>query len=98
MNVGNIKRLPKPLMDNYDWQLQGACRQSNPDQFFFAESERGRRRMAREQAAKALCAQCPVIEACLKHALEVREPYGVWGGTTPEEREAMLTSSAREAV
>ncbi|MDU0315557.1 WhiB family transcriptional regulator [Phycicoccus sp. M110.8] len=94
MDVGNIKRLPKPLMDNYDWQLEGACRSSSPDQFFFGEAERGKRRMAREAAAKALCATCPVVQACLAHALKVREPYGVWGGTTPEEREVMVRRQA----
>lgn len=90
MDVGNIKRLPKPLMENYDWQLEGACRRSNTETFFFAEAERGKRRLAREQAAKAVCATCPVVQACLDHALKVREPYGVWGGTTPEERESIL--------
>ena len=27
---------------------------------------------------------------CAAHALAVREPYGVWGGLTEDEREAML--------
>ena len=30
--------------------------------------------------AKALCAECPVREACFEAALPRREPYGVWGG------------------
>lgn len=30
--------------------------------------------------AKALCAPCPLREACLSGALERREPAGVWGG------------------
>jgi len=30
--------------------------------------------------AKAICAKCPVIDACLEGALERREPWGVWGG------------------
>ena len=30
--------------------------------------------------AKALCAECPVREACFEAALARREPYGVWGG------------------
>jgi WhiB family redox-sensing transcriptional regulator len=30
--------------------------------------------------AKAICAQCPVREACFESALARREPYGVWGG------------------
>jgi WhiB family redox-sensing transcriptional regulator len=35
-----------------------------------------------------------VVRECLDHALEVREPYGVWGGTTPEERAVMIASQA----
>ncbi len=31
---------------------------------------------------------CPVIQQCRSHALSVREPYGVWGGLTEDERES----------
>ena len=30
--------------------------------------------------AKAICALCPVQDACLQGAIERREPWGVWGG------------------
>lgn len=30
--------------------------------------------------AKAICARCPVSDACLARALERAEPCGVWGG------------------
>ena len=65
----NIKRLPMPIMESYDWQYEGACRQVDPDAFFSPEAERGMRRQRREEAAKALCAQCPVIEQCREHLL-----------------------------
>ena len=29
-----------------------------------------------------------MLEQCRTHALAVREPYGVWGGLTEEERAA----------
>lgn len=32
------------------------------------------------RAAKAICATCPVAEACLAGAVDRREPWGVWGG------------------
>ncbi|KQU68894.1 WhiB family transcriptional regulator [Phycicoccus sp. Root101] len=83
----NISRLPKPLLSSYEWQTRGACRTTDPNEFFPADSERGNRRLTREERAKALCATCPVTQACLEHAMTVQEPYGVWGGTTPEERE-----------
>ena len=32
--------------------------------------------------AKAICATCPVAEACLEYAIATRQPDGVWGGLT----------------
>ncbi|WP_348647756.1 WhiB family transcriptional regulator [Ornithinimicrobium sp. F0845] len=32
------------------------------------------------ERAKALCEGCPLRTLCLQTALEVREPWGVWGG------------------
>ncbi len=84
--MANIARLPMPLMDVYDWQFDGACREADPSLFFSPESERGPRRYARENAAKMYCTRCPVVEQCLQHALRVKEPYGVWGGRTTSER------------
>lgn len=43
-------------------------------QLFFAE------RSTDVDAAKALCADCPIRTACLLGAIERREPWGVWGG------------------
>ena len=65
--------------------------------FFHPDGERGPARARRQTAAKAVCARCPVIEACLKHALSVREPYGVWGGMSEEER-ARLVAAEPAAV
>jgi WhiB family redox-sensing transcriptional regulator len=50
----------------------------------------GAARTARIAAAKAICRQCPAITACLDHALRVREPYGVWGGPSEDERAELL--------
>ena len=33
-----------------------------------------------------------MVEACLKHALSVREPYGVWGGMSEEERARLIAN------
>ncbi|WP_312719823.1 WhiB family transcriptional regulator [Mobilicoccus sp.] len=32
------------------------------------------------ERAKALCLSCPLVEHCLKAALDRGEPCGVWGG------------------
>jgi WhiB family redox-sensing transcriptional regulator len=43
--------------------------------------------------AKAYCADCPVLARCREHALVVHEPYGVWGGLTPRERDRLIEES-----
>ncbi|NHC43992.1 WhiB family transcriptional regulator [Motilibacter aurantiacus] len=91
--MAELSRLPGPNADLWDWQLSGACRRTDPDVFFHPDGERGPRRRARELAAKTVCASCPVIVQCAKHALAVREPYGVWGGMSEDEREAVYASA-----
>ena len=49
------------------------CHTVDPD-LWFAESP------ADVETAKALCAPCPLKDACLAGALDRREPWGVWGG------------------
>lgn len=36
--------------------------------------------------SKKYCSDCPVQNECRMLAMSRREPYGVWGGTTPKER------------
>jgi WhiB family redox-sensing transcriptional regulator len=79
------QRLPKPLMDEYEWQDHALCRALPVEEFFDMENSRGGRRERQEQAAKEVCHRCPVIHECLQHALAA-EDYGVWGGTTASER------------
>lgn len=86
----SIKRLPMPLQDAYEWQYDGLCREVDPEDFFSPEAERGTPKARREEAAKALCARCPVIEQCREHALTVQEPYGVWGGMSEADRREIL--------
>ena len=71
----------------WEWQEKGACRQADPTLFFHPQNERGLARVRRDQAAKAVCASCPVRIECADYAIRSREPYGVWGGLTEEDRE-----------
>jgi WhiB family redox-sensing transcriptional regulator len=88
--MAEISRLPIPVMEEWEWQYQGACRDLDPEAFFHPDGERGPRRRNRENAAKAVCASCPVIAACRAHALAVQEPYGIWGGLSEDDRAAIL--------
>jgi len=96
--MAEISRLPGPVADLWDWQLAGSCRRENPDVFFHPEGERGPARRDRDSAAKAVCAACPVLQQCREHALQVREPYGVWGGMTEDERESVYAGSPAVAT
>ncbi len=88
--MAEITRLPGPLMELWEWQYKGLCREADPEIFFHPEGERGGTRRRRDEAAKAICARCPVIMECRTHALSVQEPYGVWGGLTEDERHEIL--------
>ena len=93
--MSEISRLPGPVMDLWEWQYQGACRDVDDTLFFHPEGERGSARRRRAEAAKAICAACPVLMECREAALRVREPYGVWGGMSEEERAATLAAGPR---
>jgi hypothetical protein len=67
------------------WRTRGACQSVDPETFFPAASEPA-------DAAVALCRSCDVQGACLAWALDVGDCHGVWGGTTPRERRAMLVA------
>ena len=93
--MSEMTRLPKPVAQNWEWQYEGACRSLPTEMFFHPDGERGPRRKAREVAAKAVCASCPVIAQCRAHALAVQEPYGIWGGLTEEERLEIISKAQR---
>ena len=86
----DITRLPQPLVEHYDWQLDAACRGRDSAAFFHPPNERWSAREARIEQAKAVCRTCRVIKECLGHALRVQEPYGIWGGRSEDERAAIL--------
>src|SRR3954465_11383148 len=92
--MADFSRLPGPNADLWDWQLVAACRGVDSSLFFHPEGERGAARSAREASAKEVCMRCPVRAECATHALTVREPYGVWGGLTEDEREALYTTGS----
>jgi WhiB family transcriptional regulator, redox-sensing transcriptional regulator len=96
ITVADIRRLPGPVSDVWDWQMHGSCRGMDSGVFFHPEGERGPARANRERRAKEICASCPVLELCRRHALEVHEPYGVWGGLSEAERDDLVRGRTRE--
>ena len=68
---------------------RATCRSVDPE-IMFPLAEPGTAAYERQvDAARAVCAGCPVHTACLNYVLateDPRYPYGVWAGTTPELR------------
>lgn len=79
-----------PVSEQWNWQLDATCRGMNVEIFFHPASERRHQKQRRIDQAKAICHGCPVLEECRRHALRTREPYGIWGGLSEEERAEIL--------
>ena len=85
-----VSKALKPIHDKWEWQYDGACRGSDPEQFFLDPNMRGLNKRTKELNAIKVCNTCPVKQACLDHALSVPEIFGVWGGMTEEQRHELL--------
>ena len=81
------------MPEGEDWRRGAACRTADPD-LFFPVGTKGPALRQIEQA-KAICRTCDVIEQCLRWAKETSQDYGIWGGTTEDERAAQRRRSAR---
>ena len=75
----DLQSLPADPMPPDMWQDRAACFGIDPDIFFpVSEEEAG--------PALAFCNGCRFRETCLAWALKSGERYGVWGGTTEQQR------------
>src|SRR4029077_18589763 len=68
-----------------NWRSAAACRLADPD-LFFPVSATGPA-AAQIARAKAICAGCGVRPECLEFALTREQNYGIWGGTTADDRQ-----------
>jgi WhiB family redox-sensing transcriptional regulator len=73
---------------NLSWRQHAACRGLDPEIFFPASDDDA-------DSAKAVCDACAVRQACLEHALGIREKEGVWGGATEKERRRIIRQRRR---
>jgi len=62
------------------------CAKVDPEIFFPASIDR-----AGIARAKAICDTCNFIEECLSSVIWEPNVEGIWGGTTPRQRETMRT-------
>jgi WhiB family transcriptional regulator, redox-sensing transcriptional regulator len=92
-----VQLFPAPRSVDWRWQDDAACRGADVSTFYHPDNERGVSRARRELRAKAICRTCPVKANCLAWALGTREPYGVWGGLSVEEREQRIVRLGQTA-
>jgi len=76
--------------DDATWRARAACRACSTALFFPDPHDSSYRDCL--AIAKALCAGCPVLEACRAHALRHPAERGIWGGLTEQERRALRAS------
>lgn len=69
------------------WRSRAACSEIDPD-LFFPVGVTGPA-VAQIASAKAVCAGCSVQPECLEFAIATNQEYGVWGGTSEEERRSL---------
>jgi WhiB family redox-sensing transcriptional regulator len=72
------------------WMQDAACRGRGVDAFFDDDP-------ARVDAARGICADCPVRAQCLEFALADRSLTGIWAGTDDGERRRIRRERRRAA-
>jgi WhiB family transcriptional regulator, redox-sensing transcriptional regulator len=79
-----------------NWRSSGACLSADPDLFFpISEAGPAEQQIAR---AKMICAGCVVRLKCLEFAITHNQNYGIWGGTTAEDRQRVRRRRRRAAA
>lgn len=85
--TSGLETLPPFIPEPEEWTHSARCNELGTeavDVFFF---DYGTGRYA-TLPAKRICRDCPVKMECLEKGMN--EPYGIWGGTTPEERKKLV--------
>lgn len=72
---------------NRDWRSKGLCLGEDPELWFAVGSGEATDRQIR--AAQRICDKCPVKTTCRDWAIENGQEYGVWGGLTEDELQAI---------
>lgn len=73
------------------WQDQALCAETDPEAFFPEKGQSGR-------AAKRVCMACEVRVACLDWALATGQTFGVFGGKSEKERQAIRRQQKEAAA
>lgn len=78
-----------------DWRAQAVCSDEEVASLFFPVGVTGAAEVQIREA-KAVCMTCPVREECLSFAITTNQEYGIWGGTSEEERRVLRRAWRKE--
>ena len=67
-----------------NWRDEAECLRIDPELFFPVGTSGPA--LVQIQEAKSVCRRCPVVDECLRWALDSGEETGIWGGTDEDER------------
>ena len=84
---GDMQRITTRLLQPVEWQANARCAEVDPEIFF---PERG----GSSKAARSVCNDCNVRTQCLEYALNNKEQFGIWGGTSERERRRLRRERA----
>lgn len=65
------------------------CQTTDPEIFF---PEPGTSHTRELKWAVSECKKCPVQRECAEYAIASNEPYGLWGGLSPRERQQIRSA------
>jgi WhiB family transcriptional regulator, redox-sensing transcriptional regulator len=66
------------------------CNNTDPE-IWFGDQEEGYDYSA---LAKQLCKACPARKPCAEYAIVAKEQFGIWGGTSPKQRQRIRNPRA----
>lgn len=70
-----------PIESRTNWARRALCRGAHASLEWYSDNP------AMILRCKQVCTRCAVSRSCLDEALKYRDPHGIWGGTTGEERD-----------
>jgi WhiB family transcriptional regulator, redox-sensing transcriptional regulator len=77
-----------PRYTEVEWSKAACASIGSVDVFYSFEESRAVKKLMNIDVFRNICAPCPIWRNCLRYALE-HEVYGVWGGLTGDERQAL---------
>ena len=81
---------PERRLASQTWRDDAACKGMDPAVFYpVAETRSAQESLWAKERAVQVCQACQVTDACLAYALDHDEEHGVWGGSTPDDRDAL---------